>query len=126
MRTEVEGSVRVDLLGGTLDLNPINVVLQNVVTLNLATSLTAKVLIEDTGDLETIEIDSKDYESKKSFKISELTSNNFHSSFFGPLSFVLEIISLFDLKNGLRVTISSDAPCRVGTRWKLGHGSHYL
>ena len=38
-----EGSVRVDLLGGTLDLNPINLILPNVVTLNLATSLKAKV-----------------------------------------------------------------------------------
>ena len=41
----IEGSVRVDLLGGTLDLVPINLILPNVVTLNLATSLKAKVTI---------------------------------------------------------------------------------
>ena len=42
-----EGSVRVDLLGGTLDIVPINQVLRNTITLNLATSLKAKVIVEE-------------------------------------------------------------------------------
>ena len=58
---EVVGSVRVDLLGGTLDLNPINLILPNVVTLNLATSLKAKVKVSEI-DFDGIEIKSLDYQ----------------------------------------------------------------
>ena len=36
---KASGSVRVDLVGGTLDLEPINLILPNVVTMNVATSL---------------------------------------------------------------------------------------
>ena len=57
---EVEGSVRVDLLGGTLDLEPINLILSNVVTLNVATSLKAKVQLEQMN-FEGVQIISKDY-----------------------------------------------------------------
>ncbi len=114
MKTDVVGSVRVDLLGGTLDLNPINMVLPNVVTLNLATTLKAKVEIEDLEEVDTIEIDSKDYHSKHTFKKSDLIEDRFHSNFFGPLTFVLLIINLFDFKMGLRVTLSSDAPTGSG------------
>jgi D-glycero-alpha-D-manno-heptose-7-phosphate kinase len=114
MKTEVEGSVRVDLLGGTLDLNPINMILPKVVTLNVATSLTAKVLIEDLDETDVIEIESKDYNSKHTFYRADFTSENFHSNFFGALSFVLQIISLFESHKGLRVTLESDAPAGSG------------
>ena len=43
MTVKVTGSVRVDLVGGTLDLNPINLILKDVVTMNVATSLMAQV-----------------------------------------------------------------------------------
>ena len=46
MQTESTGSVRVDLVGGTLDLPPIHLILDETVTLNLATSLKAKVIFE--------------------------------------------------------------------------------
>ena len=114
MKTNVEGSVRVDLLGGTLDLNPINMVIPNVVTLNVATTLTAKVQIENLETNDIIEIESKDYHSKHTFEKSDFTSENFHSSFFGPLSFVLQILNLFEFKQGLKITLSSDAPAGSG------------
>ena len=114
MKTNIEGSVRVDLLGGTLDLNPINMILPNVVTLNVATSLTAKVQIEDIEQDNVIEIESKDYHSKHTFQKSDFTSENFHSSFFGPLSFVLQIVNLFDFTKGLKITLTSDAPAGSG------------
>ena len=51
MKASKSGSVRVDLLGGTLDIHPINLVLPNVVTLNMATGLMANVLLkEDQSD----------------------------------------------------------------------------
>ena len=59
-KTCFSGSVRVDLIGGTLDIYPINVVLDDVYTINCATSLMATVEVEDFDD-EKIVIDSKDY-----------------------------------------------------------------
>ena len=44
---EKSGSVRVDLVGGTLDLFPINLILENAYTINCATSLKTKVKIID-------------------------------------------------------------------------------
>ena len=61
-RLEESGSVRVDLLGGTIDLNPICLILPDVVTLNIATELKAKALIEEVN-LDGIEIVSSDYET---------------------------------------------------------------
>ena len=58
----VEGSVRVDLLGGTLDIAPINLILKKALTLNLATSLKAKVdIFPLEREEEGVEIHSKDY-----------------------------------------------------------------
>ena len=84
-----QGSVRVDLLGGTLDLNPINVILPNVVTLNLATSLKAKVNISYL-DFDGVEVVSRDYNSTDRFKSSDFSEDNFQKGFFG-----LEIIKSF-------------------------------
>lgn len=39
MQVTSQGSVRVDLVGGTLDIEPINLIIKNVITLNVATGL---------------------------------------------------------------------------------------
>ena len=70
----MEGSVRVDLLGGTLDIAPINLILKKALTLNLATSLKAKVEILPLEAKEDgIEIHSKDYNSIQFFRSSDFT-----------------------------------------------------
>lgn len=107
------GSVRVDLLGGTLDLNPINLILPNVVTLNLATSLKAKITLTEI-DFDGLEIVSKDYGSTDRFKSSEFTSANFLNGHFGKLSFVAQIFDLFKLHQGLRVELESGSPPGAG------------
>ncbi|MCO4793256.1 MAG: hypothetical protein KC493_06080 [Bacteriovoracaceae bacterium] len=113
MKISSTGSVRVDLLGGTLDLSPINLVIPRVVTLNLATSLQAKVEIESLESDEII-IHSKDYDSTKTFKKEDLTPEQMSSGFFGPLSFVVEIINLFIFSGGLKISLESDAPTGSG------------
>lgn len=107
------GSVRVDLLGGTLDLNPINLIIPHVVTLNLATSLKAKVALSEI-DFDGLEIVSKDYQSTERFYSKDINEENFHNGFFGKLSFVVQIFDLFKLHRGLRVELESGSPPGAG------------
>ena len=111
--SEATGSVRVDLLGGTLDLNPINLILPNVVTLNLATSLKAKVKVSEI-DFEGVEIVSQDYHSTDKFKSSDFKIENFQNGFFGNLSFIAQILHLFGIKRNVRLELSSGSPPGAG------------
>lgn len=111
--SEATGSVRVDLLGGTLDLNPINLILPNVVTLNLATSLKAKVKVTEI-DYEGVEIVSQDYHSTDKFKSSDFKAENFQNGFFGNLSFIVQILNLFGINRNVRLELSSGSPPGAG------------
>ncbi|MCB9061348.1 MAG: hypothetical protein H6622_07490 [Halobacteriovoraceae bacterium] len=108
-----EGSVRVDLIGGTLDLPPINLILPNAITLNLATSLKAKVKIQAI-DNRQIKIISKDYNSITSIELNDLTEKNFNSNKFGNFNFVLQIIAQFNLDTGIEVELESGSPPGAG------------
>lgn len=114
MQVTKEGSVRVDLVGGTLDLEPINVILPNVVTLNVATSLKAKVTLSKT-DFDGVEIISKDYNSTYKFNSSEFSSENlFYSEHFKEMTFICQILDLFKINSQLKVELSSGAPAGSG------------
>ncbi len=109
-----EGSVRVDLVGGTLDLEPINLILPHVVTLNVATSLKAKVQIEAHSGRELI-IESKDYNKTYKYNPDDLSEQNVvFSDKFEEMKFVLQILNLFDIKGGLKITLQSGAPAGSG------------
>ncbi len=109
-----EGSVRVDLLGGTLDLWPINLILPNVTTLNLATTLKAKVIIEKNTD-EVIAIESLDYQKSYQFKLEELTTENIYlKNYFAEMSFIIQILNYFNIKQGIKLTLSSGSPAGAG------------
>ena len=108
-----EGSVRVDLLGGTLDLNPINLILPNVVTLNLATSLKAKVEVTEI-DFDGVEIVSRDYNSTDRFNSFDFTAENFQNGFFGNLTFIAHILNLFGIHKGVRLELESGSPPGAG------------
>lgn len=108
-----EGSVRVDLLGGTLDLNPISLILPNVVTLNLATSLKAKVTVSEI-DFDGVEIVSHDYNSTDRFKSSDFTEANFQKGFFGNLTFISHLLNLFGIHKGVRLELVSGSPPGAG------------
>lgn len=109
----ITGSVRVDLLGGTLDLNPINMILKNVVTLNVATSLKAKVIIEEF-DQPGVKIFSKDYKSESFFEDKDFTEEKLRGDFFGPLSFVGQILKHLGLTSHVSLSLESGSPPGAG------------
>lgn len=109
----VKGSVRVDLLGGTLDLNPINLILPNVVTLNVATSLKAVAQITEI-DYDGVEIVSLDYNTAIKFKSSDFTIEKMRSNFFGNLTFIAYLLDLFSIHKGIRLELESGSPAGAG------------
>lgn len=114
MQVTNQGSVRVDLVGGTLDLEPINLIIKNVVTLNVATGLKASVTLSKIN-FDGIEIYSKDYSKEYRYKSSELTEDNVvYSQKFQEMTFVLQILRLFDITSGLKIELSSGAPAGSG------------
>ncbi|MCT4641461.1 MAG: hypothetical protein N4A33_04130 [Bacteriovoracaceae bacterium] len=109
-----EGSVRVDLVGGTLDLDPINLILANVVTLNVATSLKAKVILKSRED-KIVKIISKDYASEFEYQLSDFTDINlYQNNFFSHMTFMCQIIHLFRLTEGIEIELSSGSPAGAG------------
>lgn len=114
MQVTKSGSVRVDLVGGTLDIEPINLILENVITLNVATSLKANVELIKT-DFDGVEIHSKDYSKTYSWSSSELTRHNvLFTDMFKEMSFVLQILQLFNINSKLKINLSSGAPAGSG------------
>ena len=114
MRVTKEGSVRVDLVGGTLDLDPIHLILKNVITLNVATSLKALVCVEKNNEM-FIEIESKDYKNITRFDEKDFSYQNlYENDFFGPMKFVCQILDYFKIHKGLKITLESGAPAGSG------------
>lgn len=114
MQVTNQGSVRVDLVGGTLDLEPINLIIKNVVTLNVATSLKASVTLSKIS-FDGIEIYSKDYNKEYRFNAADLTEDRvIYSNEFEEMSFVLQILRLFDINSGIKLELSSGAPAGSG------------
>mgnify|MGYP000283025754 CR=1 FL=1 len=107
------GSVRVDLLGGTLDLEPINVIIPNTVTLNLATSLKAEVEIEDF-EKGKVQIHSLDYETTETYDQSDFTSEKLLGDHFSYFSFVCQILNHFKLTSGIKLNLKSGSPAGAG------------
>lgn len=101
-----EGSVRVDFTGGTLDLRPINLIIPQVVTVNMATNLKARVEILPS-DQKTLELISTDYQKKINCSWSDL------SSLDGEMAFMAKIMNYFSPrleKKFFKIKLSSDAP----------------
>jgi D-glycero-alpha-D-manno-heptose-7-phosphate kinase len=114
MQVTESGSVRVDLVGGTLDIEPINLILKDVWTLNVATGLKAQVSLE-ASKFDGIEIHSEDYNKSYHYTWNELTDDAvLYSGKFHEMTFVLQIIKLFKIKDGLKVSLKSGAPAGSG------------
>jgi D-glycero-alpha-D-manno-heptose-7-phosphate kinase len=111
------GSVRVDLVGGTLDLTPIDLLLSSSYTINVATDLAADVLVEEIQNEELI-IFSLDYQETKVFKLSEINEKNIKiKNYFGQYSLVVVIVHYFfksNQKKGLKLTLQSGSPSGAG------------
>jgi D-glycero-alpha-D-manno-heptose-7-phosphate kinase len=114
MQVTNTGSVRVDLVGGTLDLEPINLIIKNVVTLNVATGLKASVKLTKTA-FDGVEIHSSDYQKNYRYTSAELTEDRvLYSKDFGEMSFVLQILRLFGINSHIKLDLSSGAPAGSG------------
>lgn len=114
MQVTNQGSVRVDLVGGTLDIEPINLIIKNVVTLNVATGLKASVTLSKI-EFDGIEIHSKDYNKSYKYAASDLTEDRVvYSREFQEMTFVLQILRLFNINSGLKLELSSGAPAGSG------------
>lgn len=114
MQVTSQGSVRVDIVGGTLDLEPINLIIPNVVTLNVATSLKAQVEIQEI-EPDKLEIVSKDYNKTYSYNRDEISDENLYQlGSFKEMTFVLQILDLFNIRGGVKVSLQSGAPAGSG------------
>lgn len=114
MRVTEAGSVRVDLVGGTLDIEPINLILKDVWTLNVATGLKAQVILEKTS-FKGLEIVSSDYNKTYKYEEAELTDEQvLYSRRFEEMTFVIQILKLFGLTSNLKVELMSGAPAGSG------------
>jgi D-glycero-alpha-D-manno-heptose-7-phosphate kinase len=108
------GSVRVDLVGGTLDIHPIQLILPEVVTINVATSLVAKAFIEKT-DSDLLEIHSNDYDKDYRFTRDEMMLfDNEFSDHFHEMKFICLILKSFEVFSGVKLTLQSGSPAGAG------------
>jgi len=86
-----------------------------VVTLNVATSLKASVVIEEVANLkDDIHIHSIDYKFEKSFQRKHLTKENLANGFFGNMTFLMEILKEWQVYRGIKLTLSSGSPPGAG------------
>lgn len=108
-------SARVDLFGGTLDIPPINLILEGVVTLNAAISLKSKVLVREST-FAGLEIFSNDYGVHKQIPFGEWTKENIYiKKSFQEFTFVAQILEQFPWpsqtqRKGLALEFTSDIP----------------
>lgn len=119
MKVTTEGSVRVDLVGGTLDLQPIALILKDVVTINMATGLKAKVEIETLQD-NSFKIFSADYNKEYHYVESDFKEENLYDAgslsphFFKEMLFIILLCKSFNLTRGVKISLSSGAPTGSG------------
>ena len=109
----VTSSVRVDLLGGTLDLDLICQLLPQCITLNCATNLTAKVAIS-YGPQEGVIFHSDDYHQSWCFTPDQFTQAHLLAGTFGPMGFLAAILDYLQLTTKIVVHLSSQAPVGSG------------
>ena len=102
-----EGSVRIDLLGGTLDLWPINLVIPGVITLNMAIDRRARVVWEKI-DHPQIVIHSEDYQ--KDYTLGPREKDKFPEE----MALVWELLSGMGVVSGVKLSLRSGSPPGAG------------
>ncbi len=108
-----EGSVRVDLLGGTIDLPPINLVINNVVTLNVATSLKAKVIISE-NNFPGVIFKSLDYKEEVSYPSENFCEEDFRKGTFKHFEFLARICKSSGITKNISLELQSGSPPGAG------------
>ena len=113
MDIEEHGSLRIDLLGSTLDLPPIDLIIEEGVTLNAATSLSVRVGVKE-WDRPGVEIFSKDYGTKVFFPAEDFLPERFRGGHFKEFTFVARILHHFGVVKNVSLTLDSDSPTGGG------------
>ena len=108
-----KGSVRADLLGGTLDLEPIDIILEKAIVLNCALSLKAEVFLEK-GSSKGIEIVSQDYGTAQFFSRDDFVPEKLNQGHFKSMTFVAQILDYFKIHSQLKLTLKSGSPPGAG------------
>ena len=106
---EERANVRIDLLGGTLDLRPINIILKNVVTLNAGLETEASVYLEETKD-SCVLLESLDYKKQVTLRPSDFNDTDS----LGPFELTAAIINYFRVDSGVKITLKSGSPTGAG------------
>ena len=110
---EESGCLRIDLLGSTLDLAPIDLILTGSVTLNAAVSLQVRVTLKE-HDLPGVGIVSKDYDSKVFFPTTDFIAEKLYGGHFKEFDFVAQILHHFGLVENTSLELASDSPTGGG------------
>ena len=110
---EKSGSLRVDLLGGTLDLWPVNLILPGAITINCAITLKSKVVLQKGSD-DGIKIVSQDYGEEYFFPKADFNCQKLREGHFASMGFVAQILQFFKIDRGLSLRLTSQAPPGAG------------
>lgn len=109
MTITASAPTRVDLAGGTLDLWPISLLVEDALTLNLAVSLRAHVAVEPRRDGRLVVV-SRDRGRRVGRRLP-LRPRDVQ----GPLSWLLRLTAAFDLpRGGATLTVRAEAPAGAG------------
>lgn len=96
-----EGSIRIDLAGGTLDLWPINLILPNAVTLNMAIDRKVYVTIEEADCPNDIIIESLDYNQTYKIKPGQTCPE---------MELIAQLLFGVGVTSGVKLSLQSDSP----------------
>ena len=113
MDIEESGCLRIDLLGSTLDLPPIDLIMADTVTLNAAISLEVRVRLLERN-LPGVEIISKDYDSKVFFPTTDFVTEKLCGGHFKEFAFVAQILNHFGVMKNTSLELESDSPTGGG------------
>ena len=101
---------RIDLAGGTLDIWPLNMLVDRAMTVNVAIDLTATAVIEEpTGSSSTrVEVRSEDQNEEEAWDLAAAPPTG------TKLPLVAECVRFFEPARGLRITTRCQAPAGSG------------
>jgi D-glycero-alpha-D-manno-heptose-7-phosphate kinase len=113
------GHVRIDFLGGTLDIDPICHILPQTITINAAINLNAKVSIRSSEN-NILKLISSNYNKTISSEWTELTEENiFQENYFEELNFAAALVYWFKqnkyLINNMGIIVDMNAMAPAGS-----------
>jgi D-glycero-alpha-D-manno-heptose-7-phosphate kinase len=106
----LEGSVRVDLLGGTLDIDPLSLIIPGVVTINVATELKSQIRLQSI-EAKHVLICSREYATEVAIpsEVFSLPLRTIHAQ-QPHFSLIIGIVQFFGITEGLKISLAAGIP----------------